>query len=259
MVLKHWAIALLIWCLSTGSVMASGESPTPLNSVKERIDQIIEILNDPSYQAPGQKERQRDKIWEISQPMFDFKEISRRTVGPKWDAFSDEEKAQFTNVFAEFLGNTYIDKIQGEYHNEQIVYLKELVKELYQSPVLSFIFALVMIVFTIPYLALQPMAAGYALEELVGLPYFNGCIIVTAVILIYTLRGNIYRNPRYFLAARGPALWVNLFLLMQAHSYKYSLNALSDNPKHRGYNPLSTRIAGTRKQPSILCTSKNFS
>ena len=67
----------------------------------------------------------------------------------------------------------------------------ELVKELYQSPVLSFIFALVMIVFTIPYLALQPMAAGYALEELVGLPYFTGCIIVTAVILIYTLRGGL--------------------------------------------------------------------
>ena len=27
------------------------------------------------------------------------------------------------DVFAQFLGNTYIDKIQGEYHNEQIVYL----------------------------------------------------------------------------------------------------------------------------------------
>ncbi|MDX2451909.1 ABC transporter substrate-binding protein, partial [Desulfosarcina sp.] len=26
-------------------------------------------------------------------------------------------------VFAQFLGNTYIDKVQGEYHNEQIVYL----------------------------------------------------------------------------------------------------------------------------------------
>ena len=26
-------------------------------------------------------------------------------------------------MFAQFLGNTYIDKIQGEYHNERIVYL----------------------------------------------------------------------------------------------------------------------------------------
>lgn len=67
----------------------------------------------------------------------------------------------------------------------------ELVQELYQSPVLSFIFAMVMIIFTIPYLALQPMAAGYVLEELVGLPYFYGCVLVTVIIMLYTLRGGL--------------------------------------------------------------------
>jgi SSS family solute:Na+ symporter len=56
---------------------------------------------------------------------------------------------------------------------------------------LSFLFSLVMIVFTIPYLALQPMAAGYVLEELVGLPYFGGCLLVTGIIVIYTLRGGM--------------------------------------------------------------------
>jgi SSS family solute:Na+ symporter len=67
----------------------------------------------------------------------------------------------------------------------------ELVKHLYQSPLLSLIFALVMIIFTIPYLALQPMAAGYALEALLGLPYFYGCVVVTVIILAYTLRGGL--------------------------------------------------------------------
>lgn len=67
----------------------------------------------------------------------------------------------------------------------------ELIRALYNSPALSFIFALVMIFFTIPYLALQPMAAGYALEELVGLPYVYGCMLVTAIIGLYTLRGGM--------------------------------------------------------------------
>ena len=67
----------------------------------------------------------------------------------------------------------------------------ELVRSLYASPALSFLFALVMIVFTIPYLALQPMAAGYALEALVGLPYVWGCVLVTAIIVLYTLRGGM--------------------------------------------------------------------
>ena len=67
----------------------------------------------------------------------------------------------------------------------------EMIRVIYDSPVLSFIFAAVMIVFTVPYLALQPMAAGYALEELVGLPYFKGCLLVTGIIVLYTLRGGL--------------------------------------------------------------------
>jgi SSS family solute:Na+ symporter len=67
----------------------------------------------------------------------------------------------------------------------------EMIGIVYRNPILSFLFALVMIVFTVPYLALQPMAAGYALEELVGLPYFNGCLLVTGIIVLYTLRGGL--------------------------------------------------------------------
>ena len=55
----------------------------------------------------------------------------------------------------------------------------------------SHFFSLVMIVFTVPYLALQPMAAGYALETLIGLPYFKGCLLVTGIIVLYTLRGGL--------------------------------------------------------------------
>jgi SSS family solute:Na+ symporter len=67
----------------------------------------------------------------------------------------------------------------------------ELVHSLYGSPAVAFLFALVMIVFTVPYLALQPIAAGYALEELTGLPYFYGSLLVTGVIVLYTLHGGL--------------------------------------------------------------------
>lgn len=129
MTTKRWITALLVMGLVIGHANASAGSPTPMQTVKERIDQIITILNDPQYHPAGQKEAQRGKIWEVSKSMFDFTEISRRTVGPKWNSFSDPEKSRFTDVFAQFLGNTYIDKVQGEYHNEQVIYLQEIVKE----------------------------------------------------------------------------------------------------------------------------------
>ena len=67
----------------------------------------------------------------------------------------------------------------------------EMIGVRYKSPLLSSTFALVMIIFTIPYLALQPMAAGYALEALIGLPYLYGCLLVTGIIVLYTLRGGL--------------------------------------------------------------------
>ncbi len=82
-------------------------------------------------------------------------------------------------------------KIRRVGYKNQLVTPPELIKLLYQSPTLSLLFAVVMIIFTIPYLALQPMAAGYALEELVGLPYFGGCVLVTGIILLYTIRGGL--------------------------------------------------------------------
>jgi len=76
-------------------------------------------------------------------------------------------------------------------HRHGLITPPELVRNIYQSRGLSVLFSAVMIVFTIPYLALQPMAAGYALEELIGLPYVYGCVLVTGIILIYTLRGGL--------------------------------------------------------------------
>jgi len=56
---------------------------------------------------------------------------------------------------------------------------------------LTVIFGLAMAVFTIPYLAIQPMAAGYALESLLGLPYPAGAGLITALVLGYVLMGGM--------------------------------------------------------------------
>jgi phospholipid transport system substrate-binding protein len=123
MILKTISAMLLISLLML--LPASAGSMDPMDTIKGPIDAAIAILNDPQYKNAGTKADQRDKIWSAVKPMFDFRLISRRAVGGHWDKFSDTEKTQFSDVFADFLGNTYIDKIQGEYHNEKIVYLSQ--------------------------------------------------------------------------------------------------------------------------------------
>ncbi len=48
-----------------------------------------------------------------------------------------------------------------------------------------------MALFTLPYLAIQPMAAGYALEALLGVPYVIGAALVTVVVALYVLAGGM--------------------------------------------------------------------
>jgi len=124
--ITSWIAIIVAFCLFLGFSAVLAETRPPMQTLKERIDQIIAVLNDPQYHPPARKEAQRDKSWEIASPMFDFMEISRRTVGSNWGKFTEEEKERFTEIFTRFLGNSYIDKMQGEYHNEQIVYVKEI-------------------------------------------------------------------------------------------------------------------------------------
>lgn len=118
---------MVVVCLFSNSVVAVS---SPLDAIKGPIDQVILILNDPVYKDGGLRVQQREKIWGTIKVIFDFNEISKRTLARNIKIFSKEERTAFSAVFSEFLGNTYVDKIQGEYSNEKIIYVsQEIIKE----------------------------------------------------------------------------------------------------------------------------------
>jgi SSS family solute:Na+ symporter len=69
----------------------------------------------------------------------------------------------------------------------------ELVGALSGSPFLKYTFLIVMIAFTLPYLSLQPIGAGYILEKLTGgeIPYFTGALLLTIFIIFYVFYGGM--------------------------------------------------------------------
>jgi len=74
----------------------------------------------------------------------------------------------------------------------------ELIYDQTKSRSLSLLYAVVMILFTFPYLALQIVGAGYILESITGgeIPYFMGAVILTIVTIIYVLLGGMYSVAR---------------------------------------------------------------
>ncbi len=126
------AIGMAVFAALLTITPVSAESGDPMATIKGPIDKVITILNDPQYATQEARDTQRNQIWKAVKPMFDFNEVSARSVARYWKSFSPEEKKEFSDVFANFLGNIYIDKIQGEYHNEKIVYLEqEILQEKY--------------------------------------------------------------------------------------------------------------------------------
>jgi SSS family solute:Na+ symporter len=79
------------------------------------------------------------------------------------------------------------------------------------------------------------MAAGYALEALLGLPYFYGCMVVTVIILLYTLRGGL-RAVAWTDLFQGLIMFLllisSLIIIAQHHGGFVSANqkALLSNP-----------------------------
>ena len=94
----------------------------PIDILQNSIDQVIFILEDPAYEDKSQKALQKEKLWSIIREIFDFTEMSKRTLARSWKDFSPKQRTDFTDVFGEFLTNSYLKKIQSGFKGEKVVY-----------------------------------------------------------------------------------------------------------------------------------------
>ncbi len=116
-------ILVLTICFVAATALAGIKKP--IDELKGPIQNGISVLKDPTYHDDSKKELQREKIWEIVRQTFDFIQVSKRALARNWRDFTPQQRKEFTDAFAERLKNTYIDKIQGEFHNEEVVFLGE--------------------------------------------------------------------------------------------------------------------------------------
>lgn len=97
----------------------------PFIILKGEMEQVFSILNDPMYSNETKKDEQSDKLWKLIENAFDFNVMSRLTLANNWKSFSSEQQDEFARVFGKFLGNTYLDKIQSDFSDEQVEYVGE--------------------------------------------------------------------------------------------------------------------------------------
>jgi phospholipid transport system substrate-binding protein len=118
---KRLAIITVILCLAFPLAAFAGVA---LDAVKGNVDKVLDVLRDPSLKSESSKQIKKNKIRAIGDNMFDFTELSKRTLAVNWSKFTPEQQKEFISLYKDLLADTYADKIVA-YTDEKIVFTKE--------------------------------------------------------------------------------------------------------------------------------------
>ena len=123
----RWIALLALAEFGIASTLLAGE---PLEVVKVSADRAIQILKDPQLQAKEKKKERIERLKEIVNPLFDYDEMARRSLGPHWRRRSPQEQKEFVKLFRDFLEKIYSDRVDL-YAGEKVVYGRETVEDDY--------------------------------------------------------------------------------------------------------------------------------
>lgn len=102
----------------------SAYAGAPLETVKGHVNKVLDVLRDPSLKGGSTEEIKKDRIRVISDKMFDYTELSRRTLGQNWKKFKPEQQQEFIELYKSILEGAYIDRIMS-YSDEKVLFNRE--------------------------------------------------------------------------------------------------------------------------------------
>jgi len=117
-------LCLFIFCLSLFPAASRCFAGEPTDQVRQSVDAVLEVLKDKELKKPEKEKIRRDKIREIVDRIFDFAEMSRRSLSVHWKKRTAEEQKEFVSLFSDLLEDTYRKKIE-KYSDEKIIYTGE--------------------------------------------------------------------------------------------------------------------------------------
>ena len=117
--MKTMAAILLGFILVVG-VSTPARAGAPTDQLREYSDQVTKVLDDPALKP---KDR-REAVRKIAKEIFDVAETAKRALARHWQARTQVEREEFTQIFADLLESTYIARMD-QYGGERIRYISE--------------------------------------------------------------------------------------------------------------------------------------
>ena len=114
-----------------------GFAATPKETVETGVNNVIKTLGDPAFKAKP-KDEQIATIGAEIDKIFDFKELSRRTLGKQWRKMSAEQQTEFVQLFRELLQGVYADRLLA-YSDQKVLIEKEIMLKKGRAEVQSYL------------------------------------------------------------------------------------------------------------------------
>jgi phospholipid transport system substrate-binding protein len=113
-------LATVLTWLTAGDAVAG----PPTDQVRVSIDRVLQILSDPELKKDAKTADRRAAIRTVANEIFDFTEISQRSLARHWTPRTPAERQEFIRLFGDLLEYSYITKIET-YSGEKIQYTGE--------------------------------------------------------------------------------------------------------------------------------------
>jgi len=119
----HLALVAAVFGLLPACEASAG---LPTDQLRSAVDQVLKILSDPELKNEARTLERRRAIRIVASEIFDFGEISRRSLALHWQPRTPAEREEFVRLFGDLLEHSYISKIET-YSGEKIQYAGETV------------------------------------------------------------------------------------------------------------------------------------
>jgi phospholipid transport system substrate-binding protein len=118
--MTHHALATFLFLFAAASPATGSEGP--VQELKSRVDRAVQVMNDPATKGPAKVTERRAKVRKIADEIFDFPEMSKRSLGVHWQELAPGDRERFVRLFSDLLDRAYFEKIDT-YNGEKVTYL----------------------------------------------------------------------------------------------------------------------------------------
>ena len=82
-----------------------------MDEIRVAVTKAIQILKEPGMKSQHERKDLVGQLRKTIDPIFDFREMAKRSLGPHWRDLTPKQRAAFVPLFKDFLGQVYLGRI----------------------------------------------------------------------------------------------------------------------------------------------------